>query len=215
MEAINRQGNRGNLAYTELKNKILTVEGGTYLSARQFASEIGMSYTPVREAFLRLQSEGTLKQVPGVGYFVATMDINDMLQAFQVRECIEPFVLQRVFTHIKPEDIERMRESIETQKEALAAGDIPKYMKLDITLHEVPMEVYGNHHLKSAYHTIREKYMYCSNRIALTFSPNAIDEHTAMVCSIEAGDLELSLKLLSDNIENAKQRMMDGYINVV
>ena len=212
---INKQGDRGKQAYAELKKKILTVEGGAYLSARQFANEIGMSYTPVREAFLRLQSEGTLRQVPGVGYFVATMDINDMLQAFQVRECIEPFVLQKVFAHIKPEDIARMREYIEEQKEALAAGDIAKYMKLDIRLHEVTMDAYGNQHLKSAYHTIREKYMYCSNRIALTFSPSAIDEHAEMVDSIEACDLEQSLKLLNDNIDNARQRMMDGYITVV
>ena len=209
------QGSLSEFAYNALKEKLLTLESGAHLSSRQFALEIGMSYTPVREAFLRLQKEGTLKQIPNVGYFIASMDINDILQVFQVRECIEPFVLQRIITRITPSHIMLMRGFVEEQKQALNMKDITKYMKLDIKIHEVLLDIYGNPHIKSAYHMIREKYMFCSNRIALAFNPDGLDEHIRLVDAIESGNLELSLESMNSHIENAKKRIMEGYIRVI
>jgi DNA-binding GntR family transcriptional regulator len=209
------QGTLSNHAYDVLKEKLLTMESGDYLSARQFATDIGISYTPVREAFLRLQQEGALRQVPNVGFFVVSMDINEILQLFQVRECIEPFVLKQVGSRISPSHIILMRGYADEQKQALESGDITKYMKLDIKIHEVLLDLYDNQHLKSLYHTIREKYLLCSKRIALSFYPGALEEHKTLIDALEAGDAELSLKILNDHIENAKQRIMEGYIKIV
>lgn len=202
-------------AYNALKEKILTLESGAYISARQFANEVDMSYTPVREAFLRLQSEGTLRQAPNVGFYVASMDINDILQLYQVRECIEPFVLKQVINRVTPSHIILMRKFAEEQKQSLNTKDIAKYMKIDISLHEVLLDLYGNPYFISMYHTAREKYMFCSNRIALSFSSDALEEHVKLIDAIESGDTELSLKMLDLHFENAKKRVMEGFIKVI
>lgn len=204
----------GDRAYYALKDKIVTLESGTYLSARRFANDIGMSYTPVREAFLRLRREGSIRQVPNVGFFVETMDLSDLVQFFQVRECIEPYVLRKVISRVSPLQIQMMRDYVEKQSQALASGDIMQYMLLDITLHEVLLNLYGNRHLITLYHSIREKYMVCSNKVAVDYYPDAMSEHTSLIDAIERSDIKSSLKLLTNHIENAKQRMQDGYINV-
>ncbi|HZK55651.1 MAG TPA: GntR family transcriptional regulator [Desulfosporosinus sp.] len=204
----------GDRAYYALKDKIVTLESGTYLSARRFANDIGMSYTPVREAFLRLRREGSIRQVPNVGFFVETMDLSDLVQFFQVRECIEPFVLQKVISRIPPLQIQMMRDCVEKQNQALASGDIMQYMLMDITLHEVLLNLYGNQHLITLYHSIREKYMVCSKKVAVDYYPDAMSEHTSLIDSIEKRDIKRALKLLTNHIENAKQRMREGYINV-
>ena len=209
------KGTLGEHAYNVLKEKLLTMESGAYLSARQFADEIGMSYTPVREAFLRLQKEGALRQIPNVGFFIASMDMNEILQLYQVRECIEPFVLKQVITRVTPSHIMLMRGLVEEQRQALDAADINKYMKLDIKIHEVLLDVYSNPHLKTLYHTIREKYLFCSNKVALSYNPEALDEHISLIDAIEAGNVELSLELLDKHIENAKTRIMEGFIKVI
>jgi len=214
MTTTKTQGSLSEQAYNALKEKLLTLESGAYLSARQFANEIEMSYTPVREAFLRLQSEGTLKQVPNVGFFVASMDIKEILQLFQVRECIEPFVLKEVITRVTPSYIVLMRKFVEEQKQALDSKDITNYMKFDIGLHEVLLDIYDNPYLMSMYHTAREKYMYCSDRIALSFYPDALEEHSKFIDAIESGNIELSLEMLSIHFENAKKRIMEGFIKV-
>lgn len=204
----------GDRAYYALKDKIITLESGTYLSARRFANDIGMSYTPVREAFLRLRREGSIRQVPNVGFFVETMDLSDLVQFFQVRECIEPYVLRKVISRVSPLQIQMMRDYVEKQSQVLASGDIMQYMLVDITLHEVLLNLYGNRHLITLYHSIREKYMVCSNKVAVDYYPDAMSEHTSLIDAIERGDIKSSLKLLTNHIENAKQRMQDGYINV-
>ena len=208
------QGSLSEQAYDVLKEKLLTMESGAYLSSRQFASEIGISYTPVREAFLRLQKEGALKQIPNVGFFVAQMDINEILQLFQVRECIEPFVLKQVITRVTPSHIILMRGFVEEQRQALENEDITKYMKLDIKIHEVLLDIYGNPHIKSLYHTIRETYLFCSKRIAQSFYPGALEEHINLIDAIESGDTELSLRILNEHMESAKQRIMEGFVKV-
>ena len=202
-------------AYDILKEKLLTLENGAYLSSRQFANEIGISYTPVREAFLRLQKEGALKQIPNVGFFVASMDINEILQLFKVRECIEPFVLQQVIARVTPSHIILMRGLVKEQKQALGAEDITKYMRLDIKIHEVLLDIYDNPHIKTLYHTVREKYLICSNKVALSFYPDALEEHINLIDAIESGNIELSLELLNNHIENAKKRILEGYIKVI
>ncbi len=202
-------------AYKALKEKIVTLKSGSYLSARQFANEIGMSYTPVREAFLRLKREGAIKQVPNVGFFVETMDLADVFQYYQVRECIEPFVLKKTINRFTPEHIANIRSLIKKQAEVLAKGNILQYMRLDAQLHEIMFKIYNNKHLLDLYRNIREQYMFCSNKIGITYDEDAIHEHELFIDAIEIGDLAKALQVLNTHIENAKQRMKEGYINVL
>jgi len=202
-------------AYNLLKERIVNMSGGSYISARQFAQEIGMSYTPVREAFLRMQREGALKLVPNVGFFVESMDIIDLIQIFQVRECIEVFVLEKVFEHITKEHLERMKKLNDLQHDALEAGDIYKYMQLDEKMHEITFEIYGNKPLLKFYKLIREQYMICSSKVAKKLTNDAFLEHSEYYESILAGDKEKAINELRKHIYQAKERMTEGYINVI
>lgn len=201
-------------AYQELKSKLVTMASGTFISARQFALEIGMSYTPVRDAFLRLQREGTLKQIPNVGFFVETMDYGDLIQSFQARECLELFVLDKVFERIKPEHIQKMRELNDEARAALIEKDMLKYMHSDMKLHEVIMDLYANKHLSGLYRNVREQYMICSNRIAKFYDSDALNEHLQFIDMMEATDKEHSILLLKAHIIKSEQRIKDGYINI-
>ena len=153
-------------AYTELKERIAGMPTGQYLSARQYSKELGMSYTPVREAFLKLQSEGVLRQVPNVGFFVASPDLSEMIQFFQVRECIEVFALRKVFTKLRAEKLAAMLECCDEQHAALERGDSRRAMRADEAFHRMPLEMLGNTALLNMYDTIRTKYMLCIPMLA-------------------------------------------------
>ncbi len=203
------------LAYDSLKEKIINMNSGSYLSARRFAREIGISYTPAREAFLRMQREGSLKLVPNVGFFIETLDLTDLIQIFQVRECIEVFVLDKVFDHITKEHIEQMRKINAQQKDVLASGNIFYFLQLDEKFHEIIFEIYGNKHLLKFYRNVREQYMICSSKIAKKLSNEAFVEHSEYFASLEAGNKEKAINELRKHIYQAKARMTEGYINVI
>ena len=87
---------RSEEAYQSLRRRIRQLPAGTHLSIRSCAAELGMSSTPVREAFLRLEQEGSLRQVSNVGFFTQEYDFSALSYYYQVRECLEPFVLENV-----------------------------------------------------------------------------------------------------------------------
>ncbi|MBH0121440.1 GntR family transcriptional regulator, partial [Rhodococcus sp. CX] len=59
-------------AYREVKERILsgTLPGGELISEGEIAAEMGTSRTPVREAFLRLETEGWMRLYPKRGALV-------------------------------------------------------------------------------------------------------------------------------------------------
>ncbi|MEL7609785.1 MAG: GntR family transcriptional regulator [Bacillota bacterium] len=203
------------VAYNALKEKMVNMPSGTYLSARQCANDLGMSYTPVREAFLRLQREGSLRQVPNVGFFVESVDLSDLLQIFQVRECLEVYVMEKVFDKFTQEHVNRMRELCRMQQEMIESGGSTRYMQLDTELHEIPFLLLGNKHLTTLLHNVREQYMMCSVQVIKTMTTDAMTEHAGFIDAIERGDKQTAVLELKAHIENAKQRMMDRYINKV
>ena len=202
-------------AYLILKKRILTMEGGSHLSARKFAAEVGMSYTPVREAFIRMQKEGTLRLVPNVGFFVQTMGVTDLIQIFQVRECVECFILDKVFDRFTESQLSEM-EAMNRQEEAsLMRGDIYDYQQIDRKFHEIPFLYYGNRHLLNFYRDLRDQYMICSNEVANTHSHEAIEEHVEYLASLRSGNKAAAIELLKMHIIRARERMIKGFIQVI
>lgn len=64
---------------------------GTRLANRALAEEIGVSFTPVREALQRLASENLVDYHPGAGAFVRAPDRRELAELYELRLVIEPY----------------------------------------------------------------------------------------------------------------------------
>jgi len=199
-------------AYNIIKEGLIYADKGGYLSIREYAEKLEMSYTPVREAFLRLHKEGLLELVPKVGFFTARLNINEILQIFQVRECIEIFVFKKVFNLLTEEHIKLLEKCVDEQRHGLETNSIREYIDADEKFHSVFIDIYNNQYLINLYKNIREQYFICSNKIAESHSGEAIEEHMQIIEYIKCKDLDKAVSALNVHIENAWQRMKDGYI---
>lgn len=198
-------------AYETLRQRISAMPSGQYLSARQYSKELGMSYTPVREAFLKLQSEGILRQVPNVGFFVASPEISDMIQYFQVRECIDGFVLRKVFHKLGPEHVARMKACCDRQREALARQNAYDAMSADEEFHRIPLELLGNTVLLRTYESVRSQYLLYMNALAKS-SDLGESGHRRIIACIEAGDPDGAYEESMRHIADAKLQLMESYL---
>lgn len=201
----------GEKAYEELKNKVAHMESGAHLSVRNFSKETGIGYTPVREAFLRMEREGTLKQIPNVGFFVQTYDVTSIIHYYQVRECIEPYVLKQVFHQITQEDISQMQHHLDKADSALEKKDYAGFINHDIAFHEVMFSRYGNPYFLNLYESIRTQNMYFSreNREISSF---ASKDHRVLLDAICSGDEEQSLNVLVNHIKTARIKVLAGFV---
>src|SRR6202048_2674046 len=78
-------------AYVTVRERILRGEVaiGQVISRRKIAAELGMSFLPVSEAFLRLEFEGLLDRRPRAGTRVRIPSREDVRGHYLVREALE------------------------------------------------------------------------------------------------------------------------------
>src|ERR671914_1352673 len=90
-------------AYAYTKQRVLdaTYAGGDLLTEGEVADALGMSRTPVREAFLRLQSEGLLRLYPKRGALVVPVSVQEVEAVMETRLMVERFALDKVLADRK------------------------------------------------------------------------------------------------------------------
>ncbi len=85
-------------AYRHIHGKLSGGElvPGSRLSNRGVAKEVGVSFTPVREALNRLVSEGLLEYRQGLGVFVPMLNTQEIREIYELREILESEAASRV-----------------------------------------------------------------------------------------------------------------------
>src|SRR6202049_5205071 len=88
-------------AYSIIRERILggEVAIGQVISRRKIAAELGMSFLPVSEAFLRLEFEGLLESRPRAGTRVRIPSHEDVRGHYLVREALK-VEAARLFTEM-------------------------------------------------------------------------------------------------------------------
>ena len=78
---------RFELMHHEIRNRICLLDyaPGTRLSETALAEEFGVSRTPLRRVLVRLEGEGLLQSVQGVGTFVTDAEIGELEQTYLLR----------------------------------------------------------------------------------------------------------------------------------
>ncbi len=73
--------------HAELRDRICLLDyaPGTRLSEEALAAEFGVSRTPLRRVLGRLEAEGLVQSVHGVGTFVTDVEIGELTQTYQLR----------------------------------------------------------------------------------------------------------------------------------
>src|SRR3954454_11525326 len=110
-------------AYDHLKQAILdrAYPGGALLSEGEGAAQVGVSRTPVREALLRLESEGLVRLYPKRGALVLPVSPQEISDVLETRELVEPSTSVRATSG--PELIGELTRLLEDMRRHADAGD--------------------------------------------------------------------------------------------
>ncbi len=73
--------------HSEIRNRICLLDyaPGARLSEEALASEFGVSRTPLRRVLARLEDEGLVRSVHGVGTFVTDVELGELAQTYRLR----------------------------------------------------------------------------------------------------------------------------------
>src|SRR5271168_1465404 len=121
-------------AHEYVKRQVLTgaFPGGELISEGEVAAALGMSRTPVREAFLRLEAEGLLRLYPQRGALVVPVSSEEARAVIEARLVLEQFAAGKVIGR-GPEAcaaaFERLSVELQRQRDAAAASNWRDYVE--------------------------------------------------------------------------------------
>jgi DNA-binding GntR family transcriptional regulator len=132
-----RRGASG-IAHAWLRKEILAgrLRPGQSLSENEIAQRLRVSRTPVREAIIRLESEGLLIVRPQVGTTVAAIDVDAVADGQFLRESIECRTVAIAARSVSAADARELRALLKEQARVAASGDHPAFVPLDDRLHQ-------------------------------------------------------------------------------
>lgn len=202
------------LAYEKLKEQVIEAEPGTIFSVRKSARELEFSYTPVREALIKLQTEGLLEVIPNVGFSVVRMDMKSIQNIYQSRECVERYVLPLIIDKISEDDIMILKAFIAKQRKAMEDKDFSKYTEVDAEFHVYLIDLLQNKQLSDFYKSVRSHYRVGSIKMIKEHSILPIQEHERFIELVEEKKYEEALQCMYDHTTVAVERMKEGYVQI-
>jgi GntR family transcriptional regulator, rspAB operon transcriptional repressor len=128
--------------YESLKNRIteLELKPGLKISEQEIASELNVSRTPVREAFLKLSQEDLLGIYPQIGTIVSLIDLELVEEARFVRENMEKAVVKEACQVFKQEQLFKLESNIAMQELCLKNQSCHQLLELDDQFHRLLFE---------------------------------------------------------------------------
>ena len=144
-------------AYEYVLNKIMSgnLQPGTRLSEVAMAKEIGISPTPLREAYRQLASEGFVNYVPNSGIFVRDISPSETKELYETREAIESFCAGMAASKMNPLEITELKNCLDAMfkiarelkksgQELFSPEQEIEYMKADALFHLLILKSAGN-----------------------------------------------------------------------
>jgi DNA-binding GntR family transcriptional regulator len=191
-----RSGGRSakELAYDYVKSEVLAgrwPEGG-FLTEEQVAAALGMSRTPVREAFARLEAEQLLELLPSKGALIRPISYREIVDVMEVRQMIEVFAARRLLE--RGADISGGLSRLLAEQRSLAdRGDAEAFIECDRRFHTQIVAAAGNDLLASWYQGLRDRQLRMGIQ-AVVSEPartrHVLGEHEEIVAAFDAGEAD-------------------------
>jgi len=198
-------------AYQQIKRSIITgqYEPGTVLYETVLSKEMGMSRTPIREALMLLSKEDLVKALPNGGVLVATATLEEINEIFDLRLCLERYVVEEIFSRQLRVDVTELRKIYARQAKAYEENDVWEFFDANRAFHIEFVTLLGNKTLASVMEGLRDKPIQSGFR-ALRNKANleeALGEHETIISALEAGDEDLLMEEVAKHVANARRRL--------
>jgi DNA-binding GntR family transcriptional regulator len=193
------------LAYEYVKGLIVTdqIPEGEFLTEGEIATELGISRTPVREAFLRLEVESLLRLLPQKGAFLPPISNREINDAFEARSLIETFAVKRVVSD--QSSIAPALEDLLDQQVALAKQrDVEEFIACDRLFHQRIVKATGNAILFRMYESLRDRQLRMGIRAVLSTAERfdqVLREHGEIVRGIKSGNEANAILAIKKHLE--------------
>lgn len=192
--------------FEQIRHAILTGElaPGEALVESRLAEQFGISKTPVREALIRLSADGLVEIAPYRGARVIEIDPSAISDIIELRVLLELPIIAKLAEAHPEQVITDLERSIDVSRAALADDRRDDYLEAIWAFSSIiygtcnnPRMVQVLSGLADQFHLIGATALRSQGR-----DRRSIDEHTAILTALRAGDVDQSVRAARLHIES-------------
>lgn len=198
-----------------LRQAILTgvLKEGQELNQVQLAKHFGTSRVPVREALRALQAEGLVRQEAHRRAVVTTLRLDQVMELFDLRGILEPYMLERAMMRF---DDEVMARLVDLTEQMDATNDHDHWLELNSEFHHVLYEPSGATYTmdlaeRIAARATRSLYLRRGG-VGVERNAEANAQHRELLEVVQQKDIHRASQLLKRHIEGTRDRVREAYM---
>lgn len=198
-------------AYRMIKRDILEgrIALDMVLNERALSAEYGLSRTPLRTAFSRLEREGVITRLEGGALLVRSVSAEQFLEIVELRWMLEGAAAALAAERGTPGELSGMRGPMQ----ACADGrrtDFDEFWEQDDRFHVAVAKAAGLRLLPGIIREQRAIARRCTIARRLDRFSEQAGEHLAVLDAIEAADPMAARRAMEGHFENARQRFLQS-----
>ncbi len=202
--------------FEKLENDIITgvYPRGEILTELKLVEQLGVSRTPIREALRRLEQERLIKD-SGKGSVVMGITLEDLEDIMNIREHVEGLAAYYAARNITEESAASLKQISELQDFYFEKKDVDNLQRMDDEFHDALYEMSDRTVLRDTLLPLHRKTMRY-RKAAIKNAERQHDsvmEHKEIIEAINAGDAKRAQKLMSAHIRNAKEHMIERFVD--
>jgi DNA-binding GntR family transcriptional regulator len=200
--------------YERLRDEILSLElrPGQLIDEASLAARFDVSRSPVREALVRLASEGLVETVPNKGTIVTPLNIEEFPQYIDALDLLQRAIMRLAARHRTAADLVQIRKAQQEFTKYVAANDALGMIAQNVVFHLAIAAAGRNRILAEAYGRIlaegRRTLRLYYRSYGDTLPEDLIHAHDAQIEAIAAQDEALAERLGHDHAEEVHQRFL-------
>lgn len=199
-------------AYLALRQSIRTLRlaPGQMVREREVVEALGMSRTPVREALVRLETEGWVQIIPRHGFLINSLAADDLQQMYEIVEGLDGMASALATTRNTAETLSSLEAVLQQQLEALERNDLIAWAELDDAFHLQIVKLSGNVRLCDLVENYNDQ-LYRARLYTINLRPRptrSVEEHQHIFEAMRVGDAEGARMRMQDHRRRARGEIL-------
>lgn len=179
----------------------LNLKPGQLVSENEISQILGVSRTPVREAFIELSRSSMVKIYPQRGTYISLIDMKVVEESRFMRCVLETAVVKLACDMLTEDDIAVLEDNVQLQGLCVKRKDYKRLLSLDNIFHE---HLFKACDMMMTYNLI-QSVMSHFNRVRILNFVNmdmqiTVDEHRGILQAIKDKDKELSASRMEKHL---------------
>ena len=202
----------GEHIFSHLRKAILKgeISPGKRMVENRLAKDLGISRTPVREAFHKLEREGLIKLTPQGGYIVTGLSKEEIEDIFGIRSVLESYAAGLAAINYDNGDLRQLEEKISEAQKCLDENQLEDLPRINTKFHEILYSLTGRPKLIEMInnlqaHTYRFRHIILSER---KYVEHSIKTHKDLVRALKRRDVNRSESIIKKHILRGQSIVM-------